>query len=56
MNHDGKLTAEEIQQVLGEDAESSRKMIGEVDKDGDGQIDFDEFITMWSLHEESHTK
>lgn len=33
---------------LGDDSEV-KAMIAEVDADGDGEIDFDEFITMWSL-------
>lgn len=52
LNHDGKLSAAEIQSVLGGNAEEVRAMIAEVDADGDGEIDFDEFITMWSLKEE----
>ena len=51
LNHDGKLSAAEIQQVLGGDAAEVAQMIKDVDIDGDGEIDFDEFITMWALKE-----
>lgn len=51
LNHDGKLSAQEIQKVIGGDASEVAAMIKEADSDGDGEIDFDEFITMWSLKE-----
>jgi Ca2+-binding EF-hand superfamily protein len=38
INRDGKLTIDEIKQVLGEQHVSALKMISEVDTDGDGQI------------------
>ena len=49
LNHDGKLSAAEIQKVLGGDEKEVKAMIAEVDADGDGQVDFDEFISLWSL-------
>ncbi|CEM35351.1 unnamed protein product [Vitrella brassicaformis CCMP3155] len=52
----GKITAEELQHVLGMDSVKGafdntaianiRDMIREVDRDGDGEIDFDEFMKM----------
>jgi len=53
LNRDGKLSAQEIQQVLGGNMEEVEAMIAEVDTDGNKVIDFDEFITMWSLKEEN---
>lgn len=46
LNGDGMLTAEEIEKVLG--AKEARAIIAEVDSNGDGVINYDEFITMWS--------
>merc|ERR1712137_1413243 len=53
LNGDGKITHEELTKVLNGDdvrmAIGSRKieeMIKEVDKDGDGTIDFEEFLAM----------
>jgi Ca2+-binding EF-hand superfamily protein len=43
----------EIQQALGADANEVQQMIAEVDSDGDGQVDFDEFITLWSMRSEN---
>jgi len=50
----GKISAEELQHVLGMeevgkalgDLNEVKKMIQEVDKNGDGEIDFDEFMAM----------
>jgi len=47
LNGDGRVTKEEIEQVLGRGADALT-LIGEVDKNGDGTIDYDEFIEMWS--------
>ncbi len=47
LNHDGRLTLEELQSVLGEDAEEAAKMIQSVDANGDNSIDFDEFLACW---------
>eukprot|EP00919_Chromeraceae_sp_WS-2016_P010282 GHVR01024136.1.p1 GENE.GHVR01024136.1~~GHVR01024136.1.p1 ORF type:complete len:478 (+),score=95.70 GHVR01024136.1:115-1548(+) len=55
LDGNGRITADELQQVLGmEDvagivgskASEIRSMISEVDKNGDGEIDFDEFMAM----------
>jgi len=47
LNGDGKISAQEIEQVLGEHGDSVKQMIAEIDKNGDGEIDFDEFLDMW---------
>jgi len=47
LNGDGKVTPEEIAAVLGDQA-AAKAMIAEIDIDGDGNIDYDEFITMWA--------
>jgi len=47
LNGDGRVTREEIEQVLGKGADALA-WIAEVDKNGDGTIDYDEFIEMWS--------
>lgn len=52
-NKDGRLSVAEIQQALGADANEVQQMIAEVDSDGDGQVDFDEFITLWSMRSEN---
>jgi len=46
---DGKITTKEIQQVLG--TEDAKALIDEVDKNGDGEVDYDEFISMWRKKE-----
>ena len=50
MNGDGDIEAKELQEVMGEniDIEDNvwAKMIEEVDLDGNGVIDFDEFKVM----------
>lgn len=40
------LESEEVQEVLGIDSESLKEILTEVDQNGDGEIDFDEFMTM----------
>jgi calcium-dependent protein kinase len=50
VNGDGKVTPEEIEQVLSgfmDDTDDIIQMIREVDTDGDGAIDYDEFVTMF---------
>ncbi|KAL6903614.1 hypothetical protein ACP4OV_004427 [Aristida adscensionis] len=52
-NGDGYITVEELGAVLaslglkqGRTAEECRRMIGRVDRDGDGRVDFHEFVQM----------
>lgn len=52
-NMDGKLSIEEISQGLSDgDADIAKQMISEVDQDGDGLVDYQEFLAMWSTSEE----
>jgi len=49
---DGKISKEEMQQVLGDDdvqnaaARDMAAIMQEIDKNGDGEIDFEEFMQM----------
>lgn len=52
LNRDGLLTIEELSSVLGEDVAEASQMIKSVDRNGDGSIDFDEFLDLWLKHEE----
>lgn len=52
INQDGKISAEEIKQILGgqktgiSDENQWTDILNEVDVDGDGCIDYEEFIQM----------
>lgn len=48
-NGDGVLTEQEIQDALMDDPdlEGARKMLSEIDKDGDGKVDYNEFLNMF---------
>lgn len=49
VNGDGKVTAAELQKMLPpEEAKHALELIKEADKDGDGEIDYDEFIAIWN--------
>jgi len=52
VDRNGLLTVDELSSVLGEDNESAAKMIQSSDKNGDGQICFDEFLDLWLKREE----
>ena len=54
LNRDGLLTVEELSSVLGEDLAEASQMIKSVDRNGDGQIDFDEFLDLWLKREETN--
>jgi calcium-dependent protein kinase len=49
-DRNGTVTAEEIEQVLGEQ-DDVKQMIAEIDKDGDGQISYAEFVAMFTAKE-----
>jgi len=55
LNGDGKITAQEIASVV-EDKDKAAALIAEVDKNGDGVVDYDEFISMWHLQEKKDDK
>merc|ERR1712014_419813 len=53
LNNDGRITLEEVKEVLSIDAaseaaclETAACIIQELDKNGDGSVDFQEFMTM----------
>jgi len=50
LDGDGKISTKEIQKVLGSD--DAKALIDEVDKNGDGEVDYDEFISMWHKRNE----
>jgi len=50
LNGDGKITAQEIASVV-EDKDKAAALIAEVDKNGDGVVDYDEFIALWENQE-----
>jgi len=45
LDGDGKISTSEIHKVLG--TEDAKALIDEVDKNGDGEVDYDEFMSMW---------
>ena len=45
LNGDGKVTTDELQQVLGD--EDAAELIKEVDSNNDGVIDYDEFLSVF---------
>jgi len=49
LNGDGHITADEMKSVLGDSTTNSEiaMLIQEVDKDGDGTVDYEEFLAMW---------
>jgi len=46
-NGDGHLSVAEVVETLGKDGKQATEMIKEVDKNGDGTIDYDEFMSLW---------
>jgi len=55
LNGDGKITAQEIASVV-EDKDKAAALIAEVDKNGDGVVDYDEFIQLWQIKEDGKKK
>jgi len=55
LNGDGKITAQEIASVV-EDKDKAAALIAEVDKNGDGVVDYDEFIQLWQIKEDGSKK
>jgi calcium-dependent protein kinase len=53
---DGVVTLAEIEKVLGAGDSEVKEMIAEIDKNGDGKIDYDEFLSMWRKKEQKKTK
>ena len=45
LDGDGRVTLAEIETVMKANKQDARKFIAEVDKDGDGCVSYDEFIT-----------
>jgi len=46
LDGDGKISIKEIEKVLGAGV-LAKELVDEVDKNGDGEVDYDEFIAMW---------
>jgi len=53
LNNDGKLSVQELELALGKDADEVRALIAEVDKDNNGMVDYDEFLSIFSMHAET---
>eukprot|EP00456_Euglypha_rotunda_P056749 TRINITY_DN4671_c0_g1_i16.p1 TRINITY_DN4671_c0_g1~~TRINITY_DN4671_c0_g1_i16.p1 ORF type:complete len:502 (+),score=118.79 TRINITY_DN4671_c0_g1_i16:228-1508(+) len=50
LDNNGKISTKEIETVLGTGT-AAKELIAEVDSNGDGEVDYDEFIEMWSKKE-----
>ena len=55
-DNSGKISIDEIKGVFGGDKEKWRKIIREIDMDGDGEIDMMEFKAMMGVLEENELK
>jgi calcium-dependent protein kinase len=53
LNNDGKLSVQELELALGKDTEEVRSLIAEVDKDNNGMVDYDEFLSIFSEQAET---
>jgi calcium-dependent protein kinase len=56
LNGDGFLTLQEIESATRDTVDNIKEMIAEVDADGDGKVNYDEFVTMWMDKEEAALK
>jgi calcium-dependent protein kinase len=54
LNGDGMITKDEIKKVIGDSKADADiiALIAEADTDGDGRINYDEFIAMWAKNQE----
>jgi Ca2+-binding EF-hand superfamily protein len=49
LNGDGKISPDEVKQVLHAESDAvAQALLLEVDIDGNGSIDYDEFLAMWA--------
>jgi len=55
LNGDGKISKDEIEKVLGK-TPNAAELIAEADINGDGTIDYDEFLTLWSAKQKPPAK
>lgn len=53
LNGDGKLSVEELRRALEKDTDEIKAMIAEVDKDQNGEVDYDEFLSMFEAYDDS---
>ena len=44
---DNKITAQELANTLNVPLEEAQEYVASIDKDGDGMMDYDEFLAMW---------
>jgi len=54
LDGDGRVSAEEIEKVLGKD--NARDLIAEADSNNDGFISIDEFVSLWGMKEAGDEK
>ena len=52
LNNDGKVSVEELKQVLVRNERDAKELMKEVDVDGDGMVSYEEFLAMWKAKEE----
>lgn len=50
-DHSGSISAPEVAEVLSVSEEEARQLIEEIDENGDGQVDYDEFRAMMMAKE-----
>lgn len=53
LNGDGKLSVDELRGALEKDTEEIKALIAEVDKDQNGMVDYDEFLSMFEAYDDS---